>query len=950
MIPDKFCPDVLYGTGCSDTSCIAEHDVILCELCIVVCSPASNYDSHIRGQSHRTNLQLATTLPGRLGAEDLRRCTVCSFNIPMDAWGIHLAAPAHKKHEQLAILRNAYEQAERNKRGINVSLEDGVDFGVVTLEQAAEGDIQTAVTVTNETSEWISMLHTEVRSRIPGHAKFTVTPNTTNVPLRTGQPLRFSVAFRHTQLGRYDARLEFTFRAAAGNFVIARRLRIAVGDYEDHELLKPVTPFVRSRRMHWSVDGPVLPGVAPPREIMNWRRELRHFPIPGELAEILQIRSPQDTIDRLRERCFHDGLSQANHLDYFATLLWIEEHRMAEDLKMYDMIGVEFVQEGKLHSLHVHGLAEKRPSVTIGDTILVQASGGGQAFKGMVHEIQEERVRINFHASFHGTGTHYNVRFTLNRTPLRRQHQALVAPIRSPQRLLFPVSGFEGLERPVVASDLRLGLFNSTIGGNPAQLEAVISILQLKIGAAPFIVFGPPGTGKTVTIVEAILQILLLNPEAKVLACAPSNSAADILAQRLTSLSPEELFRCNAAFREPGSLPADLLAYSYRPTHQFSLPSLAQLAKYRVIVSTCNNASFAYNIGLPEGHFTHVFVDEAGQASEPEVLVAIKPLALDDTRVILSGDPKQLGPVIRSSVAREFGMEKSYLERLMALPLYSGERGRGTTYVKLTKNYRSHEAILQYPNEKFYDGELEVCGLPSSINAFLNSRQLVSPKYPVVFHAISGRNEREATSPSYFNIDEAIQVKAYVAALLQDKRHPVHAEDIGVIAPYHAQVRKIRRLLKESGLGTVKVGSVEEFQGQERRVIIVSTVRSSADLLAYDAKFTLGFLSNPRRFNVAMTRAKSLLVVVGDAAILCVDPLWRAFMNHIFLRNGWRGDEPTWDVNAPVLTDADYADELRDAIAAEMNSVMSMLPPEQDMEAEANVERGQWEGGDSADW
>ncbi len=109
----------------------------------------------------------------------------------------------------------------------------------------------------------------------------------------------------------------------------------------------------------------------------------------------------------------------------------------------------------------------------------------------MVHEIQEERVRINFHASFHGTGTRYNVRFTLNRTPLRRHHQALVAPIRSPQRLLFPVSGFEGLERPVVASDLRLGLFNSTIGGNPAQLEAVISILQLKIGAAPFVVFGP---------------------------------------------------------------------------------------------------------------------------------------------------------------------------------------------------------------------------------------------------------------------------------------------------------------------------------------------------------------------------------------------------------------------------------------------------------------------------
>ncbi|KAI0690995.1 P-loop containing nucleoside triphosphate hydrolase protein [Cerioporus squamosus] len=930
---------------------MAEHDVCLCELCVVVLSPASNYDSHIRGHAHHSNLRLASALPGRLGGEDIRRCLVCSMNIPVDAWGIHLAAPAHQKHEQLAILRARYEQAEQNKQGISVShMEDGVNFGVASLEQATEG-IQTEVTVTTETSQWISIVRTQVRSRIPNHDKlFTITSSTTNLALRPGQPLRFLVTFRHTQLGRYDARLEFTFQAAGGTFVIARRLLVAVGDYDERELLKPVAPFVRSRRMHWSVDGPVLQGVAPPRERMNWRRQLHHFPIPGELAEILQMRSPQDIIDRLRERCFHNELSQANHLDYFATLLWIEEHRMAEDLRMYDMIGVEFVQEGKLHSLHVHGLAEKRPSVTIGDTILVQASGGGQTFKGMVHEIQEERVRINFHTSFHAAGTRYNVRFTLNRTPVRRQHQALIARIPSPQRLLFPVAGFEGLERPITASESRLGLFNSTIGTNPAQLEAVNSILNLKEGAAPFIVFGPPGTGKTVTIVEAIQQVLHLNPQAKIFACAPSNSAADILAQRLTTLSPEELFRCNAAFREPASLPVDLPPYSYRPTHQFSLPSLDQLSKYRVIVSTCNNASFAYNIGLPEGHFTHVFVDEAGQASEPEVLVAIKPLALDSTRVILSGDPKQLGPVIRSSIAREFGMEKSYLERLMASPLYSGERGRGTTYVKLTKNYRSHEAILHYPNVKFYDDELEVCGLASSINAFLHSPQLVSPTYPVVFHAISGRNEREATSPSYFNIDEAIQVKAYVVELLKDKRHPLHPEDIGVIAPYHAQVRKIRRLLKDSGLGTVKVGSVEEFQGQERRVIIVSTVRSSADLLAYDAKFTLGFLSNHRRFNVAMTRAKALLVVVGDSAILCVDPLWRGFMNHIYLHGGWRGDEPTWDVHAPVLADADYADELREAIAAEMNTVISMLPPEQDLEAEANLERGHWEGGDSADW
>ena len=85
------------------------------------------------------------------------------------------------------------------------------------------------------------------------------------------------------------------------------------------------------------------------------------------------------------------------------------------------------------------------------------------------------------------------------------------------------------------------------------------------------------------------------------------------------------------------------------------------------------------------------------------------------------------------------------------------------------KNYRSHAAILDYPNQKFYDGELEVCGAASTINAFIGSPLLVSSEFPVVFHAISGRNDREASSPSYFNIDEAIQIKAYVVSLLRER-------------------------------------------------------------------------------------------------------------------------------------------------------------------------------------
>ena len=94
-------------------------------------------------------------------------------------------------------------------------------------------------------------------------------------------------------------------------------------------------------------------------------------------------------------------------------------------------------------------------------------------------------------------------------------------------------------------------------------------------------------------------------------------------------------------------------------------------------------------------------------------------------------------------------------------------------YIKLVKNFRSHQAILQYPNERFYSGELEVCAARAQTDAFLGSAQLAERRFPVVFHAIAGEDEREEASPSYFNIDEATEVVEYVLELLRDRSHPV---------------------------------------------------------------------------------------------------------------------------------------------------------------------------------
>lgn len=173
------------------------------------------------------------------------------------------------------------------------------------------------------------------------------------------------------------------------------------------------------------------------------------------------------------------------------------------------------------------------------------------------------------------------------------------------------------------------------------------------------------------TIVEAILQLLRRKPTSRILACAPSNSAADLIASRLTSLGSSVLFRLYAPSRAKEQVPTELRDYVFQNRDgYFSIPPKRKMQGFKVVVTTCVSAALVSGVGIPRGHYSHIFVDEAAQATEPEVMIAIKIMADRNTNVVLSGDPKQLGPIIRSSVAREFGLEKSYMERLMEREVY----------------------------------------------------------------------------------------------------------------------------------------------------------------------------------------------------------------------------------------------------------------------------------------
>ena len=183
----------------------------------------------------------------------------------------------------------------------------------------------------------------------------------------------------------------------------------------------------------------------------------------------------------------------------------------------------------------------------------------------------------------------------------------------------------------------------------------------------------------------------------------------------------------------------------------------------------------------------------------------------------------------------------------------------------------------------------------------------------IIFHGINGENYRDAESPSWYNPEEAAQVYLYLSKLYKCGLEP---DDIGIITPYYKQVYmnilnkilsfvkslssfsmkiicikvvQIRDLLLELNLKLPKISSVEAFQGQERKVIIISAVRSCNNLVAEDIKYSLGFVASPTRLNVAITRARALLIILGNPKLLVLDPTWRSLLTYCIDCGGYTG-------------------------------------------------------------
>jgi len=491
-------------------------------------------------------------------------------------------------------------------------------------------------------------------------------------------------------------------------------------------------------------------------------------------------------------------------------------------------------------------------------------------------------------------------------------------------QLTFDASGFkdmaDALQRLASADDDRLATLRDVLFGNKlptfsqaGTVENIVGLNQSQCAAVDLalrandvaFIHGPPGTGKTTTLVEVLRRTAKRSKP--VLVCAPSNAAVDVLTERCATAGLDVVRIGNLARVDPDvmrhtlservkrtGLAADMkelrkradefrrMATKYK--RSFGKAEMEQrkllLNEARSIIADVRRMEkqatdlivdqadvvactlvASRNEELRGRRFEYVVIDEAGQALDPAMCIPL----LRAERVILSGDPHQLPPTIINKQASSMGLSITMLERCI-------EQFPNAVSL-LTEQYRMNRVIMSYSNTAFYNGM--VTSHPSVEDRTIPDGSPLSESLLIV--DTSGRGWEETAgegNESLSNIGEAERAIAMFDQLCQYPGHETWS--IGIISPYRGQVRLIASLLTDeqrSRVASLDINTVDSFQGSECDGIIISLVRSN------DSQ-EIGFLRDVRRMNVAMTRARRKLVIIGDASTIAAHPFYKGLWEY----------------------------------------------------------------------
>eukprot|EP00731_Ephydatia_muelleri_P025024 Em0017g107a len=595
--------------------------------------------------------------------------------------------------------------------------------------------------------------------------------------------------------------------------------------------------------------------------------KMQDYPLPEKVETLLE----QGKYNNVENKITKENYKRRMH-----NLLYLEEYQQRKDMSRYDLYDIEVTLQEQWEDAQkgvVYAPSGFSYIVLTIDEVLYE---GGRSIKpsdwAYLHPVQKNFI-FECYVDHVGKDTvvlkitekaaqackesmnRCSIRFILGNVSMRAMHYAvdqLDLEVLYGTQSATPTPSPAGIKRCL--DDLaKLELYDK-------QKNAIRGMLEPLYQKVPSLVLGPFGCGKTRTLSECIKLLTLYVPEARILVCAHSNSAADLYVENMSrewrrrGLQKAPLFRLYFTGRKLNTISPIVKEYCNIKKDWPVIPSLDELKQYKVVVSTLMTARTLSLMEMSKGWFTHIFIDEAAQALEAECLIPLC-LANSKTKVILAGDHMQLDPPVYSPMARKYGLQQSLLERLFDSDMYKKDSPLSQyCKVQLTENYRSCEKIMGLLSKLFYNNEL-ICKTTFDPPANLP---------PTSFVGVDGSESQDEGSPSYYNVEEAVEVARQVKRLVEKGIRP---GEVCVLSFYTGQIQHIRQVLRSDRLGEVVVRRVDDVQGNEFRALIVSTVRTCADVSIPEEE--IDFLSNPKLFVTALTRAREVLIVVGDPATLC---------------------------------------------------------------------------------
>ncbi|GCB60757.1 hypothetical protein scyTo_0009228 [Scyliorhinus torazame] len=513
------------------------------------------------------------------------------------------------------------------------------------------------------------------------------------------------------------------------------------------------------------------------------------------------------------------------------------------------------------------------------------------------HIVLKLSPRCHTDLAFHKGSCHnVEIQFQLDRLPFCFKHRAV--DLLPNEQIIFPdvtKCSIPQLTYPILT-------------GNQKQRAAVSFIAGQTPGekpALPLLIYGPFGTGKTFTLAAAAMEIVK-KPNSRLLLCTDTNSAADLYIKDYfhgyvcSGHLETRPLRIKYVKQNPIHTDAITKQYCLISNNSFIAPDKSTLESYRIVITTCMEAKLFSELKLPLGFFTHILIDEAAQMLECDALIPLT-LASSTTRIVLAGDHMQVTPKLISIDSSEMA-DATLLYRLFQY--YQKIKHEKATKSRLifTENYRSVKEIIDFVSKHFYVEKADAFQASGNIPRH--------PRfYPLMFCHVRGSSCFNSSKLSWYNETEIIQVVERVESVLNnwpEEWGKLDPSSVCVVSSEGFQVQCLRQNLRRCGRSSVTVENVFNIQGKQFRVIIISTVHTYESNIS-SKNAGLEFFNQSRVLNTAMTRAQSLVIVVGDALALCsvgkCSKIWKRYIQESIYNQAVYPEELTMEHIKQTIVD-----------------------------------------------